>query len=178
MLSCETFPPALTVTHLVQTYGAAAVKSGEVYLGEGQSVRGTLLFPDSPRDRVEIVWQDAKARRRPELVRISGSSSRWQMPDGLTLGTDLKWLERRNGEPFRLFGFSWDFEGAVTSWGSGALAAPESAPCRVLVRLRPKTTDNTRAVSGDREFPSSHPTLQAINPRVREIALSYLTPGR
>lgn len=47
-------------------------------------------------------------------------------------GTSLKELQRLNGKPFRLFGFSWDYGGLVESWQKGRLVGLESKISLIL----------------------------------------------
>jgi hypothetical protein len=149
-----------------------------VYVGEGFSEPGAVLFHDSPADRIEIVWSDGDKRARPRFVRVRSKSSRWKTADGITIGSDLKSIERINGRPFRLFGFGWDYSGSVSSWAGGSLERGETPGCLLRVALRPPGDGNWPAVwqqvVGDREFSSGHPAMQELNPQVYQLVLDFV----
>ena len=171
------FTPTLTEQRLVEIYGAANVRAGEVYVGEGFSEPGATVFPDSPLDRIEVVWSDGEKRAKPRFVRVKSTGSRWKTADLITIGSDLKSIERINERPFRLFGFGWDYSGSVSSWAGGRLEKGDSAGCRVRVALRPPGEGAWPAiweqVVGDREFSSGHPAMQQLNPRVYQLVLGF-----
>lgn len=171
------FTPELTEERLIEIYGAANVRAGEVYVGEGFSEPGATVFPDSPRDRIEIVWSDGEKRARPRFVRVKSNDSRWRTADLITIGSDLKSIERVNGRPFRLFGFGWDNSGSVASWAGGRLERGETAGCRIRMALQPPGEDAWPAiwqqVVGAREFSSGHPAMQQLNPRVHQLVLGF-----
>ncbi len=171
LLDCEsTFTASVSEADLAKRFGAANVVTGPVYLGEGRYEEGTLLFGPTPADRVEIAWKDKPAKRQPQWVRIRGGSSHWQTPEGLTLGLELRTIERMNRRPFRLLGFHWDYQGTVMSWSGGRLEPPPSSPCRTRVRLRPTAwSAMSHQVSGERRFSSGHPAMQALNPRTYDL---------
>ena len=84
--------------------------------------------------------------------------------------TSLKDLERRNGRPFKLMGFGWDYSGTVSSWDGGNLAVLTKGPGRLILRLMPDeagiNSEEYRTVLGEGEFLSSHPAMQKLNPVV------------
>ena len=178
VLDCESnFPATASAAGLADRFGAANVVNAEISVGEGLYEKGTVLFADSADDKVEIIWKDAEGLRLPRVVRIQGESSNWSTRSGLSLGDDLRTVERFNRKPFRLAGFSWDYAGTVLSWSGGALEGAAGAACVVRVRLAPdESADNVqwrRQVKGDRAFSSAHPAMKALNPRIYEIWLEY-----
>jgi hypothetical protein len=169
----------LTEQRLVEVYGATNVRSGDVDVGEGFSEPGATIFPDSPSDRVEVVWSDGTARARPRFVRITEKKTAWQTIDGMTVGSDLKTIERINRRPFRLRGFGWDYSGTVTSWSGGHLERRDTPRCLVRLRLMPEGDnwpDIWQQVVGTAEFSSGHPAMQQLNPRVTHLLLTF--PGK
>jgi hypothetical protein len=181
VLNCESvFTRDMRATTLVKQFGAANVTDGEISIGEGDTAPGTILFAKSPEERVEILWRDRRGRRLPQSVWIRGQKSRWTTPGGLTLGQDLRTVSRLNGRTFRLLGFGWDYEGTVASWSGGTLSRLGSQGCIVRARLRPDPGKDDaerqrwlKQVAGDREFPSTHAAMQALNPRVYEVWLEF-----
>ncbi len=91
------------------------------------------------------------------------------------MNTSLKDLERRNGRPFKLFGFGWDSSGTVFSWEGGNLAALIKGG--LILRLTPDeagtNSEEYRAVLGESEFLSSHPAMQKLNPTVYAMDLEF-----
>jgi len=181
VLTCNSiFRPDVTAARLAEYFGATHVAAAEIALGEGQTELGTVLFPGSSADRVEILWNEQERQQKPRAVFIRGEKSRWRTRSGLTLGLSLRTVESLNIRPFRILGFGWDYDGAVVSWSGGRLDA-RSSNCRERVRLLPDEAtfgDPVRSrlysqVQGDREFSSGHPAMQGLNPRVYELWLEY-----
>lgn len=182
VLGCHgPFTADLTEARLVEIFGAANVRTGDVYVGEGFSEPGAVVFPDSAEDRVEVVWGDGATRSRPRFVRVNNERSRWKLAGGIAIATDLKTIERLNGRPFRLLGFSWDYSGTVMSWAGGFLEREGTPTCRTGARLRPSAEQRDpiiRQVIGERRFSSGHPAMQQLNPRVYDLWLSFDRPRR
>lgn len=173
---------------LVRRFGAGNVHDEPVYVGEGMSEPGTVLFGEDEEKRIGIIWKNDARKDAPKSVRtsvilkqhsekhseeVTPDRSQWRGPAGIKLGTTLKELERINRRPFRLAGFGWDGSGTVVSWQKGRL---ESAPgCYLMLRLTPPENKmaETASVTGDRIFSSSHPAMQATNPRVYQLLLSF-----
>ncbi|HEU5311744.1 MAG TPA: hypothetical protein VFV24_09855, partial [Candidatus Eisenbacteria bacterium] len=129
--------------------------------------------------RIEVLWHDTQQRRYPAAAILSGEKSQWQLPGGITLGTTLHDLEQRNGRPFLLAGFGWDYAGAVLSWNGGALASVLGMNTRLY--LTPPSAPNGDSLyaqaMGDRPFSSSSHPMRAMNPRVHRIRVEFPPPG-
>jgi hypothetical protein len=181
--SCATFPATATESMLRERFGADHVRTGPVEGGgaEGEFTEGTVMFGESSDAKVEILWKNRPSKSVPFLVWITGQRSRWRSPDGISLGTDLKAVERANRRPFRMFGFGFDGSGTVASWNEGRLAASTSAACRMRLSLGTGSIENYEAarlrayeqVAGDKVFSSGHPAIQKLNPRVYKMFLDY-----
>ena len=173
-------------TELVEMFGEANVQPGEIQQQEGPPRIGTVVYPDEPARRLEIIWQELEDRRTPWRIFIRGDSSAWTTQGGVTLGTTLKELEQVNGGVFGLAGFMWDYSGTVMSWEGGSLASAFTrgdpsgnwdANQRIILSLQPtiptRPDDAFLAVIGDRRFLSSHSSMHLLNPRVQEIVVSF-----
>lgn len=180
--SCAMFGPDVDEEALRVRFGGANVTTGLVPWGgaEGDYNEGTILFADHPDARLEIYWKDRVAKRTPEWVGIHGSMSRWRSPGGVTLGADLKTVERLNGRPFRLNGWGTDLGGGCCLWSGGLLARQDVEACRIGFRFEPPDTDNgpdrqalLRQVRGDRLYSSGHPVMHALNPRIDEAVINF-----
>ena len=159
---------------LIRAYGADAVRPERLELGEGETTPGTVLFPTDSLRRLEVHWADTVARRRPSRLVLRGAGSRWRLPGGISLGTRLRDLERRNGRAFTLAGFGWDYGGAIVDWAGGDLA---NVLPGVMLYLDPGPgqyeTQAYRDVLGDRDYASDTPAMQALNPGVYQIYIDF-----
>ncbi|HEX8772038.1 MAG TPA: hypothetical protein VF735_00445 [Pyrinomonadaceae bacterium] len=160
-------------------YGRRNVQSTRVSIGEGEYEPGTVIYPHDPTRRIEIIWKDAHGKRYPQSVQLTGVRSVWKTREGVSLGTRLKELERINGKPFKLLGFSWDYEGTVISWEGGRLErefGKDGKP--LLVRLSPLTgnrvsVEDEASVIGDNDFSSGNRVMQTINPKVYQLIVEF-----
>jgi hypothetical protein len=163
-----------TEAQLVRAYGAAAVRQARIEVGEGESVPGTVLFATDSLRRLEILWHDTVTRSRPARLVLRGTQSRWQLPTGISLGTRLRDLERRNGRAFTLAGFGWDYGGVIVDWKGGVLAHELPG---VKLYLDPGAgqsgTSAYAEVLGDRDYASSVPAMQALDPAVYQIFVDF-----
>jgi hypothetical protein len=159
---------------LRQRYGATAVETDRIDIGEGETMPGAVLYPGDSLRRLEIVWRDSLQRRRPGRLILRGDQSQWKVGQGISLGTTLKDLELLNGRPFTLAGFGWDYAGVVTDWKGGKLGRPLA---RVKLYLDPgpaayRSADYSQ-VLGDRDYSSALPPMQQLNPRVAQIFVDF-----
>jgi hypothetical protein len=168
---------ASTQAQLIGAYGAAAVQPERIELGEGETAPGTVLFATDSLRRLEVLWHDTVARERPARLVLRGPKSQWQLPAGISLGTRLRDLEKRNRREFMLAGFGWDFGGVILDWGNGALARELLG---VKLYLDPGAsqygTPAYREVRGDREYRSSIPAMQTLDPQVYQIYVDFEYP--
>jgi hypothetical protein len=156
---------------LIQMYGPKNVSHGTLELGEGETMPATILFANLPQRRLEIAWKDEPGGKLPARIQMEGERSLWHTTQGITLGTSLKALEKLNGRPFLLAGFGWDYSGTVTSWNQGHL---EQGLKNIVLRLAPSArneipSEDEEGVEGDKDFPSTHPSMQKINPIVYQL---------
>jgi hypothetical protein len=172
----EPFDSRLSMADLSERFGPEVVASRAIYLGEGVTQKGAVLFPESVNE-VEILWNDTEQQRGPSNIRIRKPGSRWTTKEGLALGKRLNQVERLNDKPFRLLGFGWDAGGTVMSWASGRLAATAVDDCRLRVRFgylsNAVSAQIDRKVDGSAEFSSADPAMQRINPAITEMWLEF-----
>ena len=158
---------------LAAYFGTENVSREEIYLGEGESVDGTVLFAGDPLRRLEITWDDPIRKSRIESIRVSEPSVAWQTQSGLAVGTDLRAVETTNLKPFLMHGYAWDYAGTVADWQEGFLDQAVGEGCRMIVRFGAEDDPRTGALEGEDTFSSQNPVIQAINPKIREIVLMY-----
>jgi hypothetical protein len=158
---------------LARVFAPGQLRDGPVEVGEGETRPGTVIFPDDPRRRLGVVWKDRSGLQSKIWLMVEGES-RWRGYRDIGLGTDLRALERLNERPFALAGFAWDYGGTVVDWRGGRLDAIASPRCRLIVRLEPPPgapRDLVDQVIGDRDFPSDHPAMRALNPSAYQVIL-------
>jgi len=87
----------------------------------------------------------------------------------------LKEIERINGKVFDLAGFGWDYSGTIYDFNGGKLDYLKKNG--LFLRLSPKiessqTPDYSKTL-GDRNFQSSNPSMQKLNPTVYQIIYDF-----
>jgi hypothetical protein len=170
-LSC-TGPFTRNATHasLVKAFGANNVASLRVGVGEGETVRASVIFPRDAARRIEVLWIDEKRRRKPSEIRAQ-TGSRWRTPQGVSVGMTLVDVEAINGRPFLLSGFGWDYGGTTTDWQGGALAAQDGG-CRLMLRFD-QTQQTNADIDGERDIASDDAGMRSAAPVVEEISLRF-----
>jgi hypothetical protein len=147
---------------------------GDVDGPDGGKIKASILFPNDPKRRLEVVWNNDASRSDMSVIAINGKSQ-WVAPKGLKLGLTLPALEKANGRPFKVGGFGADGSASVLGWEGGALSALPGG-CKVGIRFvaDSKASPAARsAVTGDKEFLSNNATVLALKPSVGEILIGY-----
>jgi hypothetical protein len=157
---------------LVSSFGQSNVARETVYV-EGDGFPASIVFPKQPNRRLEILWWNEKARRRPATIQADGAG--WIGPKGIRVGMTLGEVEALNGRPFTLLGFGWDFGGRISEWKGGAF---DHLPgdCQLIVFFSEEENVDEAAslkVAGDQEFGSNQNEMKAVKPKVVRIGLGY-----
>ncbi len=163
-------------THLklAVKYNSRNITFGEVDGPDGSKIPGSILFPNDPKHRLEVLWTNEAGRSGTSVIAINGKSQ-WSAPKGMKLGLPLAALEKANGKPFKLSGFAADGTAGVAGWEGGALGSLPGG-CKVGMRLAAdsKAPPEARsAVAGDKEVLSSDAGVRALKPTVVEILIGY-----
>ncbi|QKZ14743.1 hypothetical protein [Spirosoma sp. KUDC1026] len=175
---------------LLRRFGPSVVTAGDtIYGAEGEEFVGTTLYKGTV-DEVQILYQDSSGRLHPELILIRPTTTddegnplpnlaptRWQTADGLRIGTQLSELEKRNGKPFKLWGFGWDYGGNISDWQGGKMSLPAGESLLALTLGPPATLTTAQEkaygqVMGDSEFLSSFAPMKRLNPEVQAMHVS------
>lgn len=141
---------------------------------DGASVGASTVYPNDPRRRIEVWWQNPANRSGIYLILINGQST-WAAPGGMKLGQTLADLEKLNKKPFKLKGFDKKNTATVSDWDGGALATLAGG-CKSGVSLQPDSKaapDAVSALPADKEFASNDPAMREVKPKVSEILLGY-----
>ncbi len=169
-----TFAKDATHLKLATKYDSRNIVFGEVDGPDGTKIRATILFPNDPRKRLEVIWNNDAARTDLSLVVINGRSQ-WTAPRGLKLGTPLAALEKINGRPFKLSGFDATGAASVLGWEGGSLGSLPGG-CRVGIRIAAGADapgEARQAMSGDKTFVSSDANYKALKATIAEILIGY-----
>lgn len=155
-------------------YDSRNIVYGQVDGPEGTKINASILYPNDPKRRLEVLWNNEASRSDTSLIAINGKSQ-WLAPKGLRLGLAIAALEKSNGRPFKMSGFGKDGFASVLGWEGGALSSLPGG-CKVGLRLTAdaKAAQDARdAVAGDKEFLSNDAGVRAIKPTVGEILIGY-----
>ena len=158
---------------LATAFGPKNVEFTEVGGPDGTKLMASVVFPNDPKWRLEVLWNNEAARSDTTLIVITGQSA-WSGPKGLRLGLALAGLEKLNGKPFRLKPFGANGS-LVADWDGGALDKL-AGDCKVGVRLTADPQAPGEAlnqVSGEKELVSSDTGVRAVKPKIAEIVLGY-----
>jgi hypothetical protein len=176
-----------TYDDLARAFPADAVRDDEIELDEGMVQKATLVYRGDPSRMLAISWN---AEHHPKQVFICfgrrRGACRWELQNGIKVGTRLAELEKLNGGSLTISGFGYNYGGNVLSWDGGKLA---SLDCngRVILTLdgdRSRggdytidlTSEERHAVSGDRPIPSSVPAMRKLNPAVVGMLVQFAAP--
>jgi hypothetical protein len=140
---------------------------------EGSKLNASVLFPNDPKRRLEVLWQNEASRADTSLI-VIGGKSQWTGPKNLRLGMTLAALEKANGKPFSLSGLDQDNGGSVLDWKGGAMSSLPGG-CKVGVRFAAdaKAKDEARAAAAGKELNSNDAALKPAGLTVTEIIIGY-----
>lgn len=158
---------------LAQAFGAKNVVFQPVDGPEGSKLNATVLFPNEPKRRLEVLWHDEGARQRPSSIVVGGDSA-WRAR-GFRIGDPLTMVEKVNGKPFSLASFGGEYGGVARDWQGGALDKL-SGDCRLGMRfvLDPKAAPTARSkVEGDGDLTSNSADVRGANPLITELIIGY-----
>lgn len=159
---------------LAQRFDSRNIVYGQVDGPDGSKINASILYPNDPKRRLEVLWSNEASRSDTSIIAINGKSQ-WVAPKGLKLGLAIAALEKANGRPFKLTSFGTDGSASVTGWEAGALSSLPGG-CKVGLRLfaDPKTPEAAReAAAGEKEFLSNDASIRAVKPTIGEILIGY-----
>ncbi len=151
--------PGMTSMDIERAYGKKNLKNMDLPGPEGSTFPGAKLFEGTERE-LEIVWDPEKEKTKLVFdIRIIGKA--WKFDNGLKSGMIVEEVEKINGKPFKIAGFSWDY-GGYANFEGGKLAG------KVSVRFNPSSDEVPDYLQGDKQLSSSDKKLRAVKPLVDE----------
>ena len=151
--------PGMTSTDIERAYGKKNLKLQKLPGAEGEEIEGAKLFAETDRE-LEIVWDPENEKTKVVFdIRVIGKA--WKFDNGLKSGMTVEEVEKINGKPFQIAGFSWDYGGYANFIG-GKLDAKAS------IRFSPSSDEVPDYLQGDKQLSSSDKKLRAVKPLVDE----------
>lgn len=103
---------------LLKTYPDANIKEGIGLFDEGTVERAyTILYPDT-KNEIHLIWVSSERKKLYEVY--FSNRGDWKSEKAIAIGTTYEELVARNGKPIKVYGFGWDYSGAV-DWNGGKL---------------------------------------------------------
>src|SRR5215468_1940383 len=175
VVACSgTFAKDSSHLELATAFKSKNITFADVEAADGTKVPASILFPNDPKRRLEVWWSDRTHRSDIHLIVIGGQST-WTAPDGLRLGQTLEQVEKINHKPFKLKGFDKYRIATVSGWEGGELATL-AGDCKPGLSLRADAkaaAEKIGALSADKEYSSSDPSIRATKPTISEILIGY-----
>lgn len=151
--------PGMTAADIERGYGKKNLKNMDLPGPEGSTFPGAKLFEGTERE-LEIVWDPEKEEKKVVFdIRIVGKA--WTFENGLKAGMTIEEVEKINGKPFKIAGFSWDY-GGYANFEGGKLAG------KLTIRFNPSTDEIPDYLQGDKQLSSTDKKLRAVKPKVEE----------
>jgi len=149
---------------LLKNYPDANAEEGTDMFEEGTDERPyTILYPETENE-LHITWQD-KDRTKIHDLRYS-KNGKWQSETGIAVGTNYNELVKMNGKDISVYGFGWDYSGAV-DWNGGKL---EKSGLRVF--LTPGNKPENKFY-GDKIIDATPEEIEALDLKVGAIVINY-----
>ncbi|WP_026932716.1 hypothetical protein [Christiangramia echinicola] len=149
---------------LMKNYPDASLEEGTDMFEEGTDERPyTILYPGTENE-LHITWQD-KDRTEVHDLRYS-KSGKWRSETGINVGTNYDELVKMNGKDISVYGFGWDYSGAV-DWNGGKL---EKSGLRVF--LTPGNEPENKFY-GDKIINATPEEIEALDLKVGAIVINY-----
>ncbi|PIV50849.1 MAG: hypothetical protein COS19_03225 [Flavobacteriaceae bacterium CG02_land_8_20_14_3_00_34_13] len=117
-----------TAEDLERMYPDAAKKEEIGHFEEGSVQRAyTIMYPGS-KNEIHFIWETLERKKVYQLVLSKNGD--WETASGIKIGTTYEDVVQRNGKGINIYGFGWDYSGAV-DWNGGAL---ENSKLRVFLQ--------------------------------------------
>ncbi len=152
---------------IINAYGKENVTRKEIGIGEGETAKGTIVFPDSKNELI-VEWDSDALYNKIKKIRIEKPDAQWTSVEGIKVGSSLDDLHNINGKEFKFYGFEWDFGGVTNDWNEGKVNK------QLVVFLHP---ENPKAIYpdllGDQLISSKHPKATEADLRVNAMSIYF-----
>lgn len=145
---------------LLKNYPDADIKEGVGMFDEGTVERAfTILYPNT-KNEIHLIWHTID-KKKLHQVYLSNNGD-WRSNKSIRIGTTYNELVAINGKPIHIYGFGWDYGGAV-DWNGGNLKNS-----KLQVFLKPIKQPNTKFY-GDRIINPNEEELKELDLSVAQI---------
>lgn len=110
-----------TEQQLIEKLGAANVVRKEIGIGEGEVVKGNVLYPNTKQELI-VIWESDQPYKKIDRIRIEKPDAPWKTAEGIQIGTSLDQLKTINVKDFNFYGFEWDYSGLTKDWVDGKIS--------------------------------------------------------
>lgn len=156
---------------LKKRYGGQA-RVMKIHAAEGEMVDGLALWPNDPKRRIDLFFDDG-AMKRIATMRITGAGSVWRI-GGLGIGSNLRQVVAANGRGVTVGGFGWDYGGGVDPHGGRLARWPGGCRIGLTMDVGPNVANPPEGISGEGVLlKSSDPRLIAARPQVVQIYVNW-----
>ncbi len=155
-----------TIREAQIAYGKDQVKKQKLYIPEGETQDGFVVFPNHANQLECFIDNTGKI----EMIRISGDFSSWHTTEGIRIGTTLDELVELNGKPIQFSGFGWDLGGAIISFNQGKLEKLKSS-LHITLTYPEQGFSNYEKYLGDQIISSNSKDLKGVGITVYSITV-------
>lgn len=142
---------------LEKKYPNGNIVNGKSAFEEGTAERDYSLLYQSTKNEAVVTWKNGKVYD----IAVSGNGD-WRSKNGIAVGTTYEELVHLNKKPIRVYGFGWDYSGAV-DWNGGKMEKS-----KVQVFLSP-TGEIPEKFYGDQIISPTEGELKKMNLKVSTI---------
>ncbi|MEM1120991.1 MAG: hypothetical protein AAGJ18_11135 [Bacteroidota bacterium] len=158
---------SFTEADIIKAYGQENVSRKEIGLGEGETAKATVLFPNTENE-LFIIWEIGKEYQTINEILIEHPDAPWMTSQGIGIGTTLEKLVETNGKDFQFAGFEWDYSGYTNDWQDGKISK------NLVVFLDPSDPEKVYPdLLGDELFSSSLPKAKDAGLKVRTMMIRF-----
>ena len=141
-----------------------------IYLPEGETTKGIVLYPKNKLKRIEILFDDEEMTRVGSVT-VRTDKSDWKLK-GLTNSDRLNKAVAINGAPISMSGFDWDYGGYTGDFHKGKLSGTKTCQYGLRFELPENATDFDNII-GDISISSNDKAVKRNNPLISEMYVEY-----
>lgn len=159
-----------------KAFGSENVKETEFSIGEGSSLSGFSIYPNTENeinvhfDETSILFKFPGYNSYFSSNDILSSKTKWQIYNGVKIGSSISEIQKINGKTFELSGFEWDYPGVVSTWLGGKLPNELSIAFKQTASETPIGYDQ---IVGDKIITSDNTVLQKTDPVVNFVYIKW-----